>query len=117
MKINGDGTLSLPAQTLTTDQVDQLINELAKVRQRMTPSVADFTPSMNVLVQTDPSLFVGKGADGSISLALRHEGLGWCAFSLQATKAAQLQAFIAKRTGGQDVGFVDEQLPEGYKPN
>ena|SRR5258706_15727100 len=116
MKLNADGTLSLPAATLTTQQVDQLIEQLAETRNRMSPPVPlDADMERAGLIQIDPSLLMGQVTDGTIRLGLRHGGLGWCVFDLSRANAATLRDFLAKRTGDAK-HLTDDALPEGDAP-
>lgn len=116
MELNADGTLSLPAQTLNAQQLDQLLRELAKARAAMQPPVPDgFDPksSETLLVQPEPAFAVSRAELGRINLFFRHQGFGWLAFLLLPEVAAQLQAFLAKRTAGHPVDFVTEEKPGG----
>lgn len=116
--MNADGTLSLDAATLTTQEVDKLITELAKLRAKMTPPVPQQfdTSHGTILAQPDPTFLVSKDWAGNVSLGLRHPGLGWLAFQFPVEKAAALGGYITKRTGGNEVDTAAKQPPDGDLP-
>lgn len=117
MEINEDGTLSLPAQRVDAHALDELLRQLAKARAQMSPAVARRVGGSEriLLVETDPTIEVGAGAEGFITIGLRHQGFGWLHFRLPSDKAAAVQRFIAKRIAatGQEVGIPDIDLPGG----
>lgn len=113
MKLNDDGTLSILGAALTTAEVDRLLHEAAKLRSQMQPEVPKKAqPDTILLPQEAPTFFVGKASDGGVSVSFRHAGFGWCTFVLPPGHAAQLAAFIRKRTVGEHVGFVEDQIPD-----
>lgn len=113
MELNADGTLSLPAMTLTAQQLDELLPELAKARSKMEPEVSKaFTvdSQARVLHQPAPDAFVKRTAGGEVSLILRHRGYGWLIYTFEPDIAAQLQQAIAAAVvhrPGEQVGGGD----------
>jgi hypothetical protein len=114
--LNEDGTLSLPACTLDTEHVDELLRSIAVARSRMRPEVPahmDITTAV-VVDQPDPTFAVGKHSDGGVTLGLRHQGYGWLVYDLPPKHAAALAAFIAKRVAAdEDIGLVGEEQTGG----
>lgn len=117
IELNVDGTLSLPASTLNTQEVDELLRSLAVARARMQPEVPahlDITTAVAV-EQPDPTFAVGKHSDGGITLGLRHQGYGWLVYDLPPKHAAALAAFITKRLApDEDIGLIDHEEPNRH---
>lgn len=112
MELNADGTLSLPAMRLTTAEVEQLIHDLAQLRNHMTPEVPqDMRELTGAVIQHNPHVSIGNRDDGSVVMGIRHRGLGWTIFTLDLRSAASIRDALVKRTNG--VHGIDESPSDG----
>ena len=114
MKINSNGTLSLPAMTITTHQLDQLLQDLAKARSQMQPAVPDvFAPSPDErpLTQSSPAIRLARAGGGEVGLCLRHGGFGWLVFLLDPSEARSLSTGLMSAAGPGN--FSSEDVPGG----
>lgn len=60
----------------TADQIEELIHELAQLRQEMSPEVVRYGPKRLLLID-QPDIKMKISQDGRISFAVRSAGLGW----------------------------------------
>jgi hypothetical protein len=112
--LNTDGLLSIDAATLSTSEVDKLIQQLALIRSRMSPAIAleiDQAPDDNITSVTEPPLAISKTEEGDISIFFRHQGFGWFAFIFPTQQAAFLHAALGKRLVGVEVDVINEKGP------
>lgn len=115
MKLNSDGTLSLPAMTLTAQQLDELLQELAKARARMQPPVAESfdkpSPDDRATTMASPAMRMFRTAGGEISLCVRHRGFGWLVFMFEQSEARELAAWLLSAAGPENL--LSEKLTGG----
>jgi hypothetical protein len=79
-------------QNLSADDVEKLIAELAKFRQKMKPEVPhELGPPLHVPGIEDPSLAVRshRGSNAK-TIAIRHPGIGWLQFLLSEEEVKKL---------------------------
>ncbi len=69
-------TVRIDLTNATADQIEELIHELATLRQEMTPEVPRYRPQRMLLVD-HPDVKMKIAADGLITFAVRSAGLGW----------------------------------------
>jgi len=85
IETDANGLLRIRAARLGTQELDQLIHQLAEVRTTMEPEVPRSQEaavnSVTFTVQDDPEAYVTRDADGRVSLGMRHAGFGWIAFA------------------------------------
>jgi hypothetical protein len=118
MTLNPDGTVSLPAMTLTTNQVDELIAALASMRADMSPAVSNaWALTDNITSMADPSVRVGLIAENRVLMALRHSGLGWLCFDFDMARASALRDYFAKRTAGVNSQLFEDNADQGKPPH
>jgi hypothetical protein len=104
-------SLTLHRATIDTQQLDQLIHDLALIRAKMQPPIpAMCAEQTNAPIQTAPQIEVSASTEG-ITLALRHFGFGWCIFTLPLKQAAFLRDALIKRIGREPVHNIEEQPP------
>lgn len=95
MNLNADGTISLPAMTLTTPQVDQLLHELALMRNQMSPEVAQEMKDLPFMeMHHNPHISFRRGTQDNIALGIRHRCLGWSIFSMDQAYAASVRKIL-----------------------
>ncbi|MGV8823985.1 hypothetical protein [Methylibium petroleiphilum] len=122
LEVKADGRLHVPELTLTTDQVDELINHLATARNLMRPEVpaelyCNDELLAGVVYQDEPSVECWLTKDDSVALALRHQGVGWCVFRMPPRHASSIAALLA-HTAAQapDHEGLTGQLGDGDRP-
>lgn len=114
LTLNDDGTLSLPAQTLTAQQLDELLQALAKARSQMIPAVPDaFVPTMDSspITQPSPAARMFRTGGGEVTLCLRHRGFGWLLFLFEPSEAMEFAAWFRDGAGAGD--FVRKEVGSG----
>lgn len=110
--LNADGTLSLPAMTLATAQVDELLHDLALARNQMQPEVPQDLHELEYVVsQHNPHVTVERLEGGLIRMGIRHRGMGWCVFTFDMHTAATVRNFLDKRVHG--AGGLDDTSSRG----
>ena len=77
------------ALTLSAMDIDTVIEQLAKFREKMTPEIARALPEGNHHGVVDPLWQVKPAIDQKI-LFLRHHGLGWISFLFPPPEAKKL---------------------------
>lgn len=104
--------------TLTTAEVDELLHALAEARAHMAPEISrSWSPEDTLGITNEPAVKIGLTADGTLLMALRHDGFGWCCFEFSLKTAAVLRDFIAKRTTGVLAQSVDDDNNSGGTPH
>lgn len=94
-------TISLNGE-FTATELEEVIQELSKVRAGMEPAVPQTLPTVgdSAFMEQDETLFTIRTlADGGIRIWLRSEGSGWMAFRLSATRRKELFEFLGKKIG------------------
>lgn len=89
------------ARTLSTQELETLIADLADLRAEMTPEVSRKPPTSadaRLSVQESPAIIMGAAKDGRIRLSIRNEGLGWLIFILHSELAVLLRDFLIAST-------------------
>ncbi|MDE1180248.1 hypothetical protein [Paraburkholderia sp.] len=92
-------TMTIGDQTvrLHTEQIGQLIEELANARASMQPEPPPNVPPGWRFVSTkNPAMAVQKSANGDRLLILRHTGHGWVPFTLSPEVAVQLYMLLTQ---------------------
>lgn len=94
IKIDGD---------LSTQQLEQLMRDLALLRAQMQPEVPATLQALNVdtnvLIEDQPALNIALRQIGGFRLWLRHKGYGWLAYQIDERTAAGVYAYLATRLG------------------
>lgn len=86
---------------ITVEEIDDFIAALARARAALQPPVTfRWDGAGAVDVTADPAFKIGPTKDGTLLLALRHIGLGWCCFELSLPAAGTLRQYLAKHTVG-----------------
>ena len=100
IEMDADGLLRIRAARLGTQELDQLIHQLAEVRTTMEPEVPrrqeEAVDAVTFTVQDEPEAYVTRDADGRVSLGMRHAGFGWIAFAFT-DNSAQRHLAAARR--------------------
>ena len=110
MELNADRTVTLPAMRLPTPEVDQLLHDLAQLRNQMAPVVPqDMRELGQVVTQHNPHVSIARGSYGLIVMGVRHRALGWCLFTLDQRSAASIRDALAKRTSAT-LDSLDEEI-------
>lgn len=108
-------------KTLTAQELELLIHELAEKRSTMTPSVpqtraeAFETPNAAALLEDEPSCVAARLRDGRIRLWMRNRGIGWQAFNMDIRNAATLRDWLITNVDTHSDLFsdqVDHQTPQ-----
>ena len=102
MKLNQNKdrlTINLSTE-LTAPQIEQLIIDLALLRNKMTPEVPLTLPpsDANLLTQDDARFSIALLDSGMFRLYFRNRGAGWMVYTLQPAKAIALAEYIRTRT-------------------
>jgi hypothetical protein len=89
----------------SAEQIEAEIHRLMLVRAAMQPPVPKklptaTAPGLDVLIENQPDLSIAARAGGGFRLWLRHSGIGWLGFELDATTAAGTARFISHHTSG-----------------
>ena len=104
IEMDGDGLLRIRAARLGTQELDQLIHQLAEVRTTMEPEVPrrqeEAVDAVTFTVQDEPEAYVTRDADGRVSLGMRHEGFGWIAFAFTDTSARAVWRQLGEMLSG-----------------
>lgn len=115
MNLNTDGTLSLPAMTLSAHQLDELLKELAKARAQMQPPVAESfdkpSPDDRAITTASPAMRMFRTGGGEVTLCMRHRGFGWLVFMFEQPEARELAAWLLSAAGPDDL--LSEKLTGG----
>lgn len=101
-------------KTLTAQELELLIHELAKKRSTMAPAVpntkeeAIATPGTPALFEDKPSCIAVRLKNGCIRLWMRNRGIGWQAFNMELQNAAALRDWLNINVDGPADLFEDE---------
>jgi len=120
VKLIDSSSIDVGGVRLDTSQVDQLLHDLALVRNELTPEIPLDVRQVegNVVQQHDPDFQIALNEERNILMAIRHRGMGWCVFTLSPARAASLRDFLAKRTKGVgSIDLIDAEPPPGHRPN
>ncbi|CAG4909067.1 hypothetical protein [Paraburkholderia gardini] len=93
-------TMTIGGQTVSlhTEQVGQLIEELANARASMTPEPPGGLPTGWRFVSTkNPVMAAQKQSNGDRLLVLRHTGHGWVPFTFSPEMVVQMYAMLTQR--------------------
>jgi hypothetical protein len=91
-------TIGGQSVSLHTEQIAQLIEELANARASMQPEPPMALPPGWRFVSTkNPAMAVQKQANGDRLLVLRHTGHGWVPFTFSPDMAVQLYMMLTQR--------------------
>ncbi|VWC78598.1 hypothetical protein BLA17378_03752 [Burkholderia aenigmatica] len=114
LKLNEDGTLSIPAGTLTTKEVEELLLQLAQARYQMEPAVEKNCPEDTWAATGGVRIGLGHqlSEDGFVVLALRHPGFGWLTFEILQSDARTIASHITSLVG--DTPFLDTDRGDGF---
>ena len=115
MKLNADGAMSIPAMTLTTDQLDQHLRDLSMQRTRMSPQVPMKPPDgdQKVTLHEVTAMGASRASTGHATVFLRHPGFGWLCFKFEAKDAARLGAFLVGNDNFKPLDLIDPEPPGG----
>lgn len=106
-EIDEQGRIRIPSMTLTAEQLDECIRDLAQARSYMAPEVPhDLIAGAPTLAQPAPVMRAGTH-ESNVVLNLRHAGLGWCTFVLPISKARSLVTLVTR-----GLNVIE---PPGYK--
>lgn len=101
-------------KTLTAQELELLIHELAEQRSVMKPPVALTraeafeTPNAVALLEDEPSCVAARLKDGRIRLWMRNRGIGWQAFNMDTRNAAALRDWLIANVDTPADLFIDE---------
>lgn len=105
IETDADGRLRIRASHLGTQELDQLIHQLAEVRTTMEPEIPrqqeDAVNAVTFTVQDDPEAYVTRDADGRVSIGLRHAGFGWVAYAFTDNDASSIWEQLGQVLGTQ----------------
>lgn len=113
--LNKDGSISLASNSLSTEDVDLLIHDLAMLRGSMNPPVPkQIGPDSDamVTVEKEPAMTISRTEDGDISIGFRHPGFGWFFFALTNAQAEFIRSALAKRLANVNVNVISEDGPD-----
>jgi hypothetical protein len=97
MKLNKDGTLAqIDVKGLkTAADVEDLIEQLALLREHMTPAVPENKDDTKLLHMIDnPSFSAARLKDGGFRLYARSSALGWIALNINKDNAPMLTSWM-----------------------
>ena len=104
IETDADGLLRIRAARLGTQELDQLIHQLAEVRTTMAPEIPrrqeQAVDAVTFTVQDEPEAYVTRDADGRVSLGMRHAGFGWIAFAFTDQSARSIWQQLGEVLGG-----------------
>lgn len=105
IETDADGLLRIRASKLGTQELDQLIHQLAEVRSMMEPEVPQqqeqAVNAVTFTVQDDPEAYVTRDADGRVSIGMRHAGFGWIAYAFTDHDAQSIWLQLGQVLGTQ----------------
>jgi hypothetical protein len=105
IETDADGRLRIRASHLGTQELDQLIHQLAELRTTMEPEIPrqqqDAVNAVTFTVQDDPEAYVARDADGRVSIGLRHAGFGWVAYAFTDNDASSIWEQLGQVLGTQ----------------
>lgn len=98
------------------EQLDDLIRRLALLRADMVPEIpGSLNADSDVLIEDGQSASLRLRQDGGFRLWMRHRGLGWLAWNMDARFARGMAEYIARRTTrGPSIDFIDEQTAKRH---
>ena len=92
-------------KTLTTEQLETLISDLAELRAGMDPPVPmerPTSPDQRVSMQDEPAILAIPLKDGRIRFWLRNHGIGWLVYNFTIQQAITLREFFISNTPESD---------------
>jgi hypothetical protein len=113
LKINEDGTLSIPSGTFSANEVDELLRQLAQARHEMNPPIPATCPEVPWTAAGGVRIGLGEQLtpDGFVTLALRHPGFGWLAYEIAPRDARTIATEITSLI--RNVSFLDPNRGNG----
>lgn len=98
--------------SLTAEEVQQLIHDLATKRAQMLPHVSNEPSASDAhcLVQADAAMALAVRRDGTFRLWARSLGIGWQAFDISLEKACGLRDYLAANTPVKTASLVSNKL-------
>ena len=108
--------LRIGDHSLSTKQVEKLINQLVMARVKMQPPIPGDIRQWDgdVVPQPDPPIEIGRLETGNeILMMIRHQGFGWVCFSLSQRLASIVRDALSKRTAGNGITLTEEDAPNG----
>jgi len=101
IKLNEDGTLSISSCTLSTQELDETLLQLAQIRLKMNPQIPLDCPDAPLTVPGGARIGIGSllTDEGFVMLALRHPGFGWLAYELLPRDASTIASHIIELVG------------------
>lgn len=115
MTLNDDGTLLVPAQRLTGEQLSEHIASLMRLREGMSPRIPDNFGSGTDKIQINrPNVVLSKSPSGDTALSFRNGGFGWMSIILSAQHCAALGAGLTAAGSPYDIAGADQAGPTSH---
>lgn len=101
------------ASALGAAELDTLIRRLALMRADLTPAVpatrGGLADTQDVLIENGQGMTIALRTNGDFRLWLRHRGLGWLAWEIDARTARGMADYIVNRTvSGPDIDLIGD---------
>lgn len=106
--------------TLDAPGVETLIRKLSLLRAQMEPAVpltreGILISGQDITVEDKPSIVMAKRANGGFRLWLRHRGVGWIAYELEAADALRTAKYVISRSDDDDgIDLVTHDEPHRH---